>query len=319
MVIRGLKKMRENPRPGVKALLDVSGSLQEAVNTETIGFRIGRRINAAGRLESADTALLLLLATDDVEAAPYAQKLNQLNEERQRLTQAMQIRAAELVGEPDQLPLIFAASADFQQGIVGLVAGRLTEQFYRPSVILHLGEEESHGSCRSIEGFNITNALDECAELLIWHGGHAQAAGFAVYNANLELLRDRLLSIAERELGGKEQAPTVYIDSELRLHELTEDLYYELKRLEPTGTSNPAPLFCSKNLRIVSKRRIGKDGSHLKLNVADYNCEVEAIAFRMGALYDVLGELVHLAYHLDLNEWNGTKRLQMVIEDIQQV
>jgi single-stranded-DNA-specific exonuclease len=197
-----------------------------------------------------------------------------------------------------------------------LVAGRLTEQYYRPSVILHYGETESHGSCRSIDGFNITDALDQCADLLIRHGGHAQAAGFAVHNENIPILKERLLEIAGERFAGEPPTPTLKIDAEVRLYELTEDLFYELRRLEPTGAQNPAPLLASRRLKVTHKRTIGKDGAHLKLNLADHNCELEAVAFRMGHLVEQIGDYVDAAYRLDLNEWNGVRRLQMVIEDL---
>jgi len=317
MVNRGLHLMRTNPRPGVQALLEVSSTPKETMDSGSIGFRIGPRINAAGRLESARLAYRLLMAETIEEALPLAEELNKLNEKRQQLTQEMQEAAALLVGNPRDVPLIFAYSGAFIQGIVGLVAGRLTEQFYRPSVILHYGETESHGSCRSIEGFNITEALDQCAELLIRHGGHAQAAGFAVHNENIPILRQRLIDIAAERFASEPPTPILKIDAEVRLHELTEDLFYELRRLEPTGANNPAPLLASRRLKVVHKRTIGKENAHLKLNLADHNCELEAVAFRMGHLDNEIGDYVDAAYRLDVNEWNGVRRLQMVVEDLQ--
>lgn len=317
MVIQGLKRMRENPRPGVKALLAVSGTEPETVSAETIGFRLGPRINAAGRLASAQAAYGLLMAESEAEAVPLAEQLQSLNVKRQQMTKEMQEYAAQLVGDPHSVPLIFAVSGEFQQGIVGLVAGRLVEEYYRPAVIVHRGEAESHGSCRSIEDFNITEALDECTELLIRHGGHAQAAGFAVHNDNMDAFRERLLSIADRQLAGQQLAPTLKIDAEVNLHELTTDLAMELKRLEPTGHGNPSPVLCTKRLRIRQRRTVGQTADHLRLRLADHECEFEAIAFRMGGLINVLPEYVNVAYSLELNEWQGQMRLQMVAQDIQ--
>ncbi len=317
MVIQGLKKIRENPRPGIKALLAVSGTEPETANAETIGFRLGPRINAAGRLDSARVAYNLLMAANDNDALPLAEQLQTLNVKRQQLTKDTQEYAAQLVGDPRSVPLIFAVSGEFQQGIVGLVAGRLVEEYYRPAVIVHRGETESHGSCRSIEGFNITEALDQCAELLIRHGGHAQAAGFALHNENIDAFRDRLLTIAERQLAGQELAPTLKIDAEVKLHELTTDLAMELKRLEPTGHGNPSPVLCTRRLRIRQRRTVGQSADHLRLRVADHECEFEVIAFRMGGLLNVLPEYVNIAYALELNEWQGQTRLQLVAQDIQ--
>lgn len=317
MVNRGLYLMRTNPRPGVQALLDVSSTPKEAADAGVIGFRLGPRINAAGRLESARLAYRLLMAETLDEAQPLAEELDQLNQKRQQLTAEMQEAAAVLVGNPRDVPLIFAYSESFIQGIVGLVAGRLTEQYYRPSVILHYGETESHGSCRSIEGFNITDALDQCADLLIRHGGHAQAAGFAVHNENIPILRERLLEIAGARFAGEAPTPILKIDAEVRLYELSEDLFHELRRLEPTGANNPAPLLMARRLKVVHKRTLGKENAHLKLNLADHNCEMEAIAFRMGHLLEQIGDRVDVAFRLDVNEWNGVRRLQLVVEDLQ--
>jgi len=317
MVIRGLDRIRSQPRPGIRALLQVSGTEPELAGSDTIGFRLGPRINAAGRLESAKLAYDLLMAERIEDALPLAEDLNTLNVQRQELTREMQARAAELVGEPSALPLIFADSPDFQQGIVGLVAGRLVEQFYRPAVVLHRGASESHGSCRSIDGFNITEALDECADLLIRHGGHAQAAGFALLNENIPLLKARLIEIAGARLDEETLVPALRIDAETRLHELSEDLFYDLKQLEPTGNSNPAPLLCARRLRVARRYPMGADKQHLKLIVSEYNCEMEAVAFRMGGLLDAIPETVDLAFRLDINEYQGQKRLQLLVEDIQ--
>ena len=317
LVMRGLARIAQSPRPGLKALLDVSDTLPEAVDAQVIGFRLAPRINAAGRLASAATAYKLLMATTYDEARPFADELQRLNVQRQELTRHAQEYAINVIGDPRRVPLIFADSPDFPQGIVGLVAGRLTEAFFRPAVVVQRGPEESHGSCRSTENFHITEALDECADLLLRHGGHAQAAGFSVLNDNLDALRERLVAIAGRKLSETDLIPVINIDAEVRLSDVTLDLINELKRLEPTGHGNRQPILCVRRLRVIEKRVIGSGGAHLKLRVADADCEFEAIAFGWGAFADVLPERVNIAFQPEINEWQGQKRLQLNVQDIQ--
>ncbi len=319
LTIRGLKILQTAKRPGVRALLEVARLTPDKVNSTTIGFVIGPRLNAAGRLESAMLAYELLSTADLQVAMQNAQQLQELNEKRQRLTREAQEYARSITpldGGP--APLIFAADPQFQQGIVGLVAGRLTEEFYRPAIILHQGEHESHGSCRSIAEFNITEALDQCADLLIRHGGHAQAAGFAIYNENLPHFQERILQIVTAGLRDKDLRPTIQIDAEVPFSQLDLSLHEALSRLEPCGHDNSLPVLCSKHLRVVDCRTVGKDNSHLKLRLSDGNQERDAIAFRLGDLVKDMPRFVDVAYQLDVDEWNGSRRLQLVVQDLRE-
>jgi single-stranded-DNA-specific exonuclease len=318
LVIEGLKALHRAERLGLRALLDVASLAPAQVDATAIGFIIGPRLNAAGRLESAMTAYHLLMAGTLAEAIPYALRLQELNETRQRLTREMQTYARTLAGvETQDTPLIFAADAHFKQGIVGLVAGRLTEEFYRPSVVVHRGEAESHGSCRSIAEFNITEALDQCADLLIRHGGHAQAAGFTIHNDNLMRFRERMIDLAATQLSGQALQPRLLIDAEVPLYGLNTHLYEALKRLEPCGHGHPAPVLATRRLRVANHRTVGKDQAHLKLRLTDGNLEQEAIAFRFGELSGALPPVVDVAYALEVNEWNGERSLQLNVIDIQ--
>ena len=323
LVRAGLKVLQSAQRPGVRALLQVSGIAPEDMNASGIGFGLGPRINAAGRLAHAKQAYQLLITEDDGEAANLAAGLQTLNIERQRLTrEAQDLIKVQLEREGLlDAPLIFAGHPDFREGIVGLVAGRLTEEFYRPSAVLHEGETESRASCRSIPGFHITHALDQCSDLLVRHGGHAQAAGFTVRNEHLRELRERLTAIAAGELAGRDLRPSLRIDKVLEPREMTLTLAGELKLLEPTGQDNPTPLFAALNLRVVDAQTVGKDGQHLRFMLRDDGSGqvFNAIGFRMGgngAYRPSLGERVDAAFQLEANTWRGDTRLQLRLEDL---
>jgi single-stranded-DNA-specific exonuclease len=322
LVRRGLEKINQADRPGVRALLEVAGIEPGKVTAMSIGYALGPRINAAGRLGSAMTAYQLLVTDDPHEAAQLAAELQKLNEERQQFTRDAQDMIRQQLEEESQTDatLIFASSPDFRPGIVGLVAGRLVEEFFRPAVVMEQGEDESRASCRSIPQFDITRALDQCADLLVRHGGHAQAAGFTVLNSNISDLIMRLTDLARRELDGQELLPTLDIDAEVSIHKSDDELkalYEELQLLEPTGHSNPAPVFMMLNAYILECRTVGKDGRHLKLKVQRAGRPpLDAIAFGLGEWAAHFPGHVDLAYQLDINEWNGRRTLQLNVQDI---
>jgi single-stranded-DNA-specific exonuclease len=319
LVRMGLERINAAERPGIRALLAVSGIEPGKATAMSIGYSLGPRINAAGRLGSAMTAYRLLMTDDPAEAEQLANELQALNEERQGLTREAQERIrARLEAEQRQgEPLIFAADREFRPGIVGLVAGRLVEEYYRPAVVMEQGDDESRASCRSIPQFDITQALDQCADLLVRHGGHAQAAGFTVRNENIDPLIDKLAALARQKLDGQDLKPTLYIDAEVDANQLSDALWEELQLLEPTGYMNPAPVFMMRNAYIVERRLVGKDNRHLKLKVQRAGRPpIDAIGFGLGDWLPHLSGLVDLAYQLDINEWNGRSMLQLNVQDI---
>ncbi len=319
LVRRGLEVLNQARRPGVRALLDVAGVEPGKVTAMSIGYGLGPRINAAGRLGSAMTAYHLLAASDIRQAAKLALELQELNTERQNLTREAQDMIRERLEQEDTegLPLIFASDPSFQPGIVGLVAGRLTEEFYRPAVVMEEGATESRASCRSIPQFDITAALDECADLLLRHGGHAQAAGFTVANQNVPVLVERLTHLASERLAGEQLRPTLELDAELDVNRLSEDLWETLQLLEPTGYHNSAPVLMMSNAFIVERRTVGRDDRHLKFSVQRAGRPpLDAIAFGMGEWAKDLSGYFDLAYQLEINEWNGRRTLQLNVQDI---
>jgi single-stranded-DNA-specific exonuclease len=319
LVRRGLERINQTSRPGLAALMREAGARQGGVNSTTIAFFLAPRLNAAGRLETAMHSYALLTATDTEEAAGQARQLGHLNQRRQRLTdEAVEVALAQLAEDDAPDDLIFVADTRFLPGIVGLVAGRLAETFYRPSIVVEVGDLHSRGSCRSIAEFHITEALDRCSRqgLLMRHGGHAAAAGFTVETKHLARLQDALRAIAAETLAGQTLAPALIVDALVDLQALDWATHEVIIQLEPFGYGNPTPILASRNVKVVDKRTVGSDGKHLKLTLSDGRRDWSAIAFRQGHMLGDLPERVDIAYHLEQNEWNGRTSLQLNIQDI---
>jgi single-stranded-DNA-specific exonuclease len=317
LVRAGLKLIRQPRRQGLLSLIGASGLQANRITAGDIGFVIGPRLNAAGRLDSALAAFDLLTTMDVNEAGRLAQKLETQNNERQKLMREIQLAAEELaIAQDPGTLLLFATHADFNPGVVGLAASRLSELYYRPAVVAQKGEEFTRGSCRSIPEFHITEALDECADLLEHHGGHAAAAGFTVRNENLPAFVERLQAIASARLANLDLRPTLLADKEIPLRELTPDLLEYLEWLQPTGHGNPGALFVSRNLKVKWPKPVGKDGAHLKMTVSDGWISYDAIAFRQGHWISKMPSEIDLMYSFELNEYNGRKSLQLNVRDL---
>ncbi len=318
LVNEGLVVLNRLQRPGLAALANLSGLKKGSLTAESIGFGLGPRINAAGRLAHAYSAAKLLAVNNPMQARSLAEELNALNKERQRLTADMSGKAETLVN-PDDFILI-AGDDSFAPGVVGLVASRLTEKHYRPSIILERGPEESRGSCRSIPEFHITAALDEMADLFVRFGGHAQAAGLTIRNENLPEFENRIRQLAKNQLADKPLFPTLTIDAEIDLADVDWALHETLQQLEPTGYANPAPVFMSRNIEVFSHRAVGQQGAHLQLRLSTGTGNTEriipAIAFRQGAWAESLPQTIDLAYSINVNEWNGRRNLQLMVQDL---
>ncbi|MDH3943082.1 MAG: single-stranded-DNA-specific exonuclease RecJ [Anaerolineae bacterium] len=317
LVRQGLAQIWRKQRQGLLSLISVARLKPEKVRARDIGFILGPRLNAAGRLGSAMQAYDLLTAEDVFEAGRLAQALDNTNRERQEVTGTMVETSEELaLKEGRDQPLLYAAHPDFNLGVVGLAASRLVERFYRPSIIAHQGEQVTRASCRSIPEFHITDALDECADLLEHHGGHAAAAGFTVRNENAGALVEQLNAIAERQLGDKDLQPVLNAEAEVPLKDLGAHLLEQLDWLEPTGYGNPEALFVSRDLKVSQSRAVGQESSHLKLSVTDGWVTYDAIAFRQGHWHEKLPPRIDLLYSFELNEFNGRRTLQLNVKDL---
>src|SRR5215211_328857 len=318
LVRRGLRQIRETKRQGLFSLAGVADLKIDKCTAGNIGFMLGPRLNASGRLESALASFELLTTTDFMRAGQLAMQLDTQNRQRQSITRTMQEQAEVIaMSEDPEAFLLFAAHEDFNPGVVGLAASRLTEVHYRPAIVAAKSAEETRGSCRSIPEFHITDALDQCKDLLVRHGGHAAAAGFTVKNQNLPELVARLKQIAKDQLGAKDLRQTLMADMEVSLSELNFEVLKHLMFLEPTGYGNPEAAFISRNIKVKATRTVGSEGKHLKLTLEDERgVSVDAIGFRLSHLRPEPGAYVDALYRFEANEFNGRRTMQLNLKDI---
>lgn len=317
LVRAGLMELQKGQRQGLRSLAGAAGLEISRITARDIGFIIGPRINAAGRLKSAVNAYKLLMTKEVFEAGKLAQHLDDQNSERQKITRQIQEEAERqaLIEEPDYL--LFAVDPEFNLGVVGLAASRLTEAYYRPSIIGNSGEEFTCASCRSIPEFNVIRALDECADFFERHGGHAMAAGFTMRTERLPELVKRLREICKRELEGCNLRPQVWADMEIPLAEIRPvGLLRMIDQIEPTGHLNPGVNFISRGLKVKRYRQVGNEGLHLRLTVIDSLVTYDAIAFRQGHWAEQMPDYVDLFYSFERNHYQGRERLQLNVHDL---
>lgn len=315
LVKRGLERINTAPHPGLKQLIVQAGLDGSRISAENISWLLAPRLNAAGRMAHALTSYKLLLTESPPEAAELSRWLEQKNAERQRLTLKALARAREQVMAQGELPLLFAGDGDFAGGILGLVAGRLSEEFYRPAVVVRLGEKLSRGSCRSIPEFNIILALSQCRHLLTEFGGHSQAAGFNLLTRNLPRLKEELLRLAAEALAGVELLPRLKIDAEVDLSRLNGSAFREMQALAPFGQGNPLPVLLSRGVVVLDCVTMGSDGAHLRLKLKQGGKTWEAVAFGFGDYRGEVSSPIDIVYNLEIDWWGGEGRLRLNILD----
>lgn len=316
LVKRGLKQLQKPHRQGILSLMGVAGVSPETLQASDISFQLAPRLNAAGRLTSAKYALELLLEEDVHRAGRLAQEIELFNNRRKELMRDMRSKAEEIAVPDDAVPpMLFAFHPDFNQGIVGLAAGYLSEKYHRPAIV---GKDEGEvivASCRSIDGFNIVEALDHHRDLFQQYGGHPAAAGFTIENQHIPELRKRLTEFARRSLAKLDLTPSLEVDAVLDFDDLNYQLLSQIQQLSPMGYGNPQPLFLSEKVDILSSRQVGGDGSHLKLTVSQGGKTLDAIAFRLGHLQQELPSCADILYTFEENEFRGRTSLQLNVKD----
>ena len=317
LVSAGLERLNTTQRPGLVALKQVAQT-PARLGTYEVGFQLGPRLNAAGRLETAEAALHLLRARDLAEALPIAQALDSQNRERQKIERGIVekvIGAVRAKFNPETDFVIVEGQLLWHIGVVGIVASRVMQEFYRPTIIIGGDGDEWRGSGRSIAGFDLAAALRECGDLLVRHGGHAMAAGLSLRPANLDAFRRRLNELARRALKPEDLQPPLRLDAEIRLEEITLERLGELDRLRPAGPSNPIAQFFARNLAHQRPlQRIGADKQHVKMWVTGGSVAHEAIWWGGGEGSLPVGRF-DLAFAPQINSYNGRQSVQLKVLD----
>jgi single-stranded-DNA-specific exonuclease len=317
LLMFGLKKLRKTERPGLIELYKLAGLTPENIGVYEIGHVIGPRINAMGRIESAMDSLRFLCTPNRSRAKELAEKLHLTNLERQKFTSDGVLKAKNLIGKKAD-KLIFLSDESYKPGVIGLISGKLTEEFYKPSIVVSIGEEFSKGSARSVSGFNIIEFIRKASDLLVDAGGHPMAAGFTVRTEKLPDLITFLKNLAEKEVDDKLLFRKLKIDCELPIELISKNLFDEIYKLSPFGYGNSEPVFLDKEVTIEDLRFVGADKKHLKIKCTRGECKMDAILFNYLEDQRVnIGDKVNIAYSISLNEWNGNEKLELKIKDIQ--
>lgn len=317
LVSAGLERLNCTKRPGLRALMEVAQS-PEKLTAHDVGYQIAPRLNAAGRLETAEEALFLLLAPDVEEAMPIAQNLDARNRERQNIERGIAEEVIEAVKarfKPETDYVIVEGQLLWHIGVVGIVASRVLQQFYRPTFIVGGDGDNWRGSGRSIAGFDLAAALRECDDLLVRHGGHAMAAGVTLHPDKMDAFRVRLNEIARRTLKPEDLQPPLRLDAEVRLADVSLPGMVELARLHPVGQANPSVQFFSRGLSHARPlQRMGKERQHVKMWVKDGDQTHEAIWWNAGGGSLPVGHF-DLAFAPQINSYNGRTNVQLKVLD----
>jgi single-stranded-DNA-specific exonuclease len=319
----GLKGLAECKLPGIKALIETAGLTSERLSSYDIGFRLAPMLNAAGRMGHARLAVELLTSDSDALAMKIAEYLKQQNEQRKRCERKIFKQACEMITQsglnhPDRKTIVLAAE-DWHIGVVGIVASRIVDKYHRPTILLNASEPIAQGSARSVEGFDILAAIRACSKDLTGFGGHAMAAGVRLPREKVGDFARALEAYAADNLSEEKLVAQVHIDAEAPLEHFSHDTVKQLQLLGPFGQGNPRPLFATKGVRLAAQpRRVGARSDHLQLAVTDNTNSIRCIGFGMGKLEKKLleSDCFHVAYEPDINHFNGTTTVQLVLNDI---
>lgn len=324
LVTHGLKEIEQSQRPGIRALKEVSGDAE--ISSSYIGFRLGPRLNAGGRLDEAQKAVELLTTTNGERARTLAADLDRENRMRQGIEEKILSQAIAMVEAwPDlaERRSIVLASAEWHPGVIGIVASRLVERFSRPTILIALTGGTGKGSGRSPKIFHLYEGLNECADLLDGYGGHRQAAGLSMQADRVAALAERFETITHERLSVEDLVPMVEVDAELDLSLVDARTIAEVRRLEPYGQGNPEPVLLARGTEIASCRVVGGNpllakAGHLKLVLrsAQGGRPLDAIGFGMGELPVRQGEHIDILYTPEINQWNGNASLQLRLRDL---
>jgi len=321
----GLKALNQTKKEGLKALIMESGVSYGNLGTKEVNFAIAPRINAAGRLDDSKIALELLLTNSEYKAAYLSRKLSEMNKHRQEIGDNILREAREFasiqVKEEDNKILILA-SENWNQGVIGIIASRLVDEFNRPVIIISKKDGIAKGSGRSIKGFHLYKVLESCQDILINFGGHELAAGITIESNKIPEFKSRMNEISQDFIKGDDLSPELKIDAQILLSNINFGLVKDINILEPFGIGNPQPVFCSYKNIIADWRLVGGKREHLKIKVKEENRTLEGIGFKLSRMGDQIfsrNKVVDLAFNVELNKWNGTENVQLNIKDIKTI
>lgn len=315
----GLPMLQNTKRLGLIALFKTAVIEPSKIGVYEIGHVIAPRLNAMGRIDHAMDSLRLLCTRDRKRADALANKLNSTNLERQQVTLDSFLHAKGSIKESTIKKILFIAHESYEPGVIGLIAGKLAEEYYRPSIVLSIGKEYSKASARSVTGFNIIEFIRLSSEHLVDAGGHPMAAGFTVKTQNIPKLQKFLEKLAEEQLGDGLLVRKLKIDCELGIEFINQKLFDEMQNLAPFGYGNPEPVFLDREVTIENMRLVGKESKHLKIKIKSKNSNLgfDGIVFAYDKSLNLkIGDKVDIVYTISINEWNGNKKLELKIKDM---
>lgn len=321
IVTEGLKRYRHTKNIGLKALIDVSTKGKE-ITTSTIGYTIAPRINASGRLGCASTSVELFLTDDEEKAKELADSLCHENQLRQQTEQKMFKEALEYLEEHPEVKedkIIIIPHENWHHGIVGIVSSKITEKFYKPSILFAIDGDEAKGSGRSVTGFNLFGALEYSSGLLEKFGGHELAAGLTIKTDNIEAFREKINEFAKDHMDDEILTPTISLDAAIKVNYITLDTVHDINKLQPFGVNNPTPTFAVRNIKI-HRISVMSEGRHLRMTLFKDGKYLDSVGFGMGEFYSYLneGDYIDVAFALDINDYKGFQNVQLILKDIKE-
>jgi single-stranded-DNA-specific exonuclease len=320
---RGIDQLKKTSNKGIQALFKLASVTPANISEDTVGFLLGPRINAAGRLDSADIAVHLLLTEDSVEAQAIAEEMEELNQQRQAIVMKITEEAIKQVEEHypvSENSVLIVGKEGWNAGVIGIVASKLVDRFYRPTIVLSYDPEKglAKGSARSISGFDLFENLSTCRDILPHFGGHPMAAGMTLRLEDVEDLRSRLNELAQEQLTAEDFTPVVHIDRAIEIDEVALSTIEELQKLAPYGVDNPKPKVILKEVNIATIRKIGTEQNHLKVTLEHSAKLLDGVGFGLGHLFEHISANAKLSVigQLSINEWNNTRKPQIFLEDL---
>ena len=315
LVKAGLKELNSTRRIGIQEMVKLAGLKLGELDSEDISWTLGPRINAASRMDNASTGYQLLTTHSPEEAHLLAVELGEKNAERQKLTSEILSRVKERLGTKMHLPLLIEGDENYPVGVIGLVAGKLVDEFYKPAIILNLDSEECRGSCRSIPEFNIVSALEKCQDLLFAFGGHPLAAGFTLARKDLDEMEKRIVELARDQLAHLDLRPKLLIDAELPLATFTGDIFNFIRKLSPYGRGNSQPVFLTRQVEVVDCRNFGNQSKWVELKLKQGDIAWSAVDFNSQMTVEEIPSYIDVVYSIGKGWWNGERALRLNLHD----